>query len=68
MKLMLWTMTTLLFALGACSSVPTNNTYCDITSPLLLDHQETLDYLLADEPQFVREVLAHNDTHEEICR
>ena len=57
----------LVSGLAACS-VETTSEYCDIAFPLRLDNETTIDYLVADEPQFVREVLTHNETHEELCK
>ena len=59
----------LVSGLAACSGATTTTSeYCDIAFPLRLDHETTIDYLVADESQFVREVLAHNETHEELCK
>ena len=45
----------------------TTSEFCDVSAPFHLDHPETIDYLVSDEPQFVRDVLAHNEIHEEMC-
>ena len=67
MKLISWTTLSCLIALGACSGTTVTSEFCDVAVPLRLDHDTTIDYLIADEPQFVREVLAHNEIHAEMC-
>ena len=57
----------LAIGLGACSGTTATNEFCDIATPFFVDNEETLDYLVADEPQFVRELLSHNEIHEEMC-
>ena len=66
MRSISWTTLSCLIALGACS-VETTSEYCDIATPFYIDHEETIDYLVVDEPQFVRDVLAHNEIHAEMC-
>ena len=66
MKLTTLKILSCLTVLGACS-VETTSEFCDVSVPFHLDHPETIDYLVSDEPQFVRDVLAHNEIHEEMC-
>ena len=67
MKLTSLTTLSCLIALGACSGTRIASEYCDIATPFYIDNEETIDYLVVDEPQFVRDVLAHNEIHAEVC-
>ena len=45
----------------------TTSEFCDISRPFYMDHETTIDYLVADEPGFVRDILAHNEIYGEMC-
>lgn len=41
--------------------------YCTKDKILWFDHGETINYLEAHEPAFLREYVIHNDTYEGFC-
>lgn len=61
-------MTLTLFSLLAsgCAKI-SGDTYCDLTSPIIFDSDEVVDYLIERDKKLLRDIIIHNETHEKVC-
>jgi hypothetical protein len=57
-----------LFSLLAsgCAKI-SGDTYCDLTSPIIFDSDEVVDYLIERDAKLLRDIIIHNETHEKVC-
>jgi hypothetical protein len=57
---------TLLTAL-ASGCVKSNDSYCDIASPLYFDTSVTIQWLSEHDPSLLREIVIHNEQVQGLC-
>lgn len=66
-------MTFALMLVSGCATKPERlppelvHDYCTKDKILWFEHDATLDYLTANEPEFMRAYVTHNDTYEAFC-
>ena len=60
-------MTSLLIVLVSGCAKISNDSYCDISSPLYFDHEDVIEMLMAEDRQLITDILVHNETHSRIC-
>jgi hypothetical protein len=67
MKSILWTtLTSCSLLVSGCAKI-SGDTYCDLTSPLIFDSDEVVDYLIESDTKLLRDIIIHNETHEKVC-
>ncbi len=57
----------LLTALGTGCAKISNDSYCDISSPMYFGHDDVVDMLMNEDKQLLTDILVHNETHQRIC-
>jgi len=57
--------TLLTVLLSGC--VTRSDSYCDLARPLLFDRQASVDWLLTNDRELLKDILVHNETQERIC-
>ena len=56
-------MTILLTVLiSGCAKI-TNDSYCDISSPMYFGHEDVVDMIMNEDRQLLTDILVHNETH-----
>ena len=58
---------TLSFAVltGGCSAI--DGDYCALTSPIFMQDEATVDWLIVNDRSMLVDVLIHNETNDRIC-
>ena len=51
---------------SGCAKI-SGDTYCDLTSPIIFDSDEVVDYLIERDKKLLRDIIIHNETHEKVC-
>lgn len=41
--------------------------YCDVAFPLRFGGQETIDFLIREDREFLEDTVIHNETYAELC-
>ena len=52
--------------ISGCARI-SGDSYCDITSPILFDSEQTVDFLINNDRAMLTDVIVHNETHARIC-
>ena len=60
------TLTSFSLLASGCAKI-SGDTYCDLTSPIMFDGDEIVAYLVKSDPQLLKDVIIHNETHEKVC-
>jgi hypothetical protein len=53
--------------LAGCAPRMGTDTYCAITSPIYFGSDQTVDYLIGNDRQLLRDIIVHNETIEGFC-
>jgi len=60
------TLTSFSLLASGCAKI-SGDTYCDLTSPIIFDSDEVVDYLIQRDKKLLRDIIIHNETHKKVC-
>lgn len=47
--------------------IPNPTSFCEVFEPIYFNREETINWLVANDSQFIKDVLAMNETYEKLC-
>ena len=63
----LTTLALLTVLLSGCARIEWSDTYCDIATPHLFSNEETINWLVRNDRDFLVSVVVHNETVSRLC-